>query len=45
MFLFANTVSSIFKIIFSSKIGEPKNLPNCTILDSWIYDNSVLADE
>ena len=45
MSLCAKTVSSIFKIIFSSKIGEPKNFPKCTILDSWIYDNFVLADE
>ena len=23
----------------------PRNTPNCTILDSWILDNFILADE
>ena len=24
---------------------EPKSYPNCTILDSWVFDNFILADE
>ena len=44
-----DVISRVFingKAVFSS---GPKNLPrnpsDCSILDSWVYDNFILADE
>ena len=34
------------KLVFSNDLKSlPKNPPNCTILDSWIFENFILADE
>ena len=45
----ANGLSTFFikkKIVFSSSLrNPPKNPSDCTVLDSWAFDNIILADE
>ena len=45
----ANSLNLSFikgKPVFSNGPGSlPRNPPNCTILDNWVFKNSILADE
>ena len=47
--LFANVLSTFFikgKLVFRNHPKRlPKNPPDCTILDRWVFDNFKLADE
>ena len=41
-----STFIIIRKLVFSNYSRSlPRNLPNCTILDRWVFDNFILADE
>ena len=32
-------------VLSKDPVSLPRNLPNCKILDSWFFDNFMLADE
>ena len=43
--LSANDVSKFFINPKGTFINGPRNHPSCTILDIWVLDNFILADE
>ena len=44
--MFVNDVISLIGISGPNILGtRNKNPPNCTILDNWVFENFVLADE